>query len=1051
MTWCRSLATMVLLGSMMPLARMAAGAPQSPGVAVTYHLDQPALVTIAIDDAQGQRVRNLIACVQRPAGDNTEAWDGLDDAGRPVPAGTYRWRGLRHGPITNHFQGQFYSPGDPPWLTLLPTTWNVRSGTNGGWLSDHGAPACAFAAGDRVFIGAEIAEAGHSVMELDLDGHKKSGFLWLNTSCANALATEGDVLYQAGEKGWMRDSLAVSRYDLNQRQLVPNPPELKAIRKDGAFVKEKSSDFSGIRGMVLTPEAIVLSLADKDRLAFFDRKSAAHVKDLPLPGAGTIIRAPSGDVLGISGKQVVRIDLAAGQHRPLITEQLDEPSGLTVDAQGQLYVTDLAPAEQCIKVFSPDGKFLRRIGTPGGRHEGRFDPAAMSQPKAVVIDSRNQLWVTEHDALCKRISVWSTDGKLIRDFIGTPFYGGGGALDPRIPSRAYYQGLALEWQPWPGRDRVLSLLYRPEQHPDVPLVIGHEKMPQFPMYRGDKLYLTYDTGWALGGIFIGEVREDRLVPRVAFGSLATLRKAWKDYNPEFIGRLPTLKDPNQGVFLWCDANDDGKVQTEEIAIQPEWRFGSMWAYRTYPSLALHATTKDAIVELRPRQSAGDLRYDLADAKLIPQPPVARRNGIGAMARDLEGNFIINCGAGANQGDRSNVLLGMSSSGQVRWTYPNPYPANWHNSARPQIGDIQHTLNVEGVVHVNDTAGDVFQLNGNKGVRYLMTTDGLFVCQLFADMRVARLMQNLTKAERDMRLDEVSLCDECFFGWFGQTPDGKFMQIEGKDSCNIAEVRGLETLTRMSGGEVQLLQPATAPSTQQSIASAVEVGLNGVGFSSADTWLKVRAYPIPLDKPLAHFAIATSADGPEAFWGGSNSKLEVALDVEDDSPFINNGSDVTTLFKTGDAIDLRLATDPRLPVSRTEPGAGDLRFVIAMFKDQPVVVRYRFVVPGTTNPTHFDSPAGKATVDEVTVLPDARVIVTRQDKQYHIRALIPWRDCGLERAPQGEFRGDVGVIFSDPSGSRSVARYYYFDSQSQVVVDLPSETRVCPARWGAIRF
>ena len=49
------------------------------------------------------------------------------------------------------------------------------------------------------------------------------------------------------------------------------------------------------------------------------------------------------------------------------------------------------------------------------------------------------------------------------------------------------------------------------------------------------------------------------------------------------------------------------------------------------------------------------------------------------------------------------------------------------------------------------------------------------------------------------------------------------------------------------------------------------------------------------------------------------------------------------------------------------------------------------------------------------------------------------------------RGDLGVIFSDPTGTRAVARHYYFDQGSQAVSDLPTEASVYPARWGELRF
>lgn len=80
-----------------------------PPIPVRFTLNKAGYVTLVIEDAAGQRVRNLISETWFPAGENEARWDGLDDLGRdakaakhgvysapgkPVPPGTYRVRGL---------------------------------------------------------------------------------------------------------------------------------------------------------------------------------------------------------------------------------------------------------------------------------------------------------------------------------------------------------------------------------------------------------------------------------------------------------------------------------------------------------------------------------------------------------------------------------------------------------------------------------------------------------------------------------------------------------------------------------------------------------------------------------------------------------------------------------------------------------------------------------------------------------------------------------------------------------------------------------------------
>ena len=105
-----------------------------------------------------------------------------------------------------------------------------------------------------------------------------------------------------------------------------------------------------------------------------------------------------------------------------------------------------------VKVFDASGKFLRAIGTPGGRHAGPWDPQAMRLPVGITVDSRNHIWVAEWDLIPKRISVWNLDGTLYKEFIGAHKYGGGGTLDPLDSSTLIYDGnlIKLNWASAPA-------------------------------------------------------------------------------------------------------------------------------------------------------------------------------------------------------------------------------------------------------------------------------------------------------------------------------------------------------------------------------------------------------------------------------------------------------------------------------------------------------------------------------------------------------------------------------------------------------------------------
>lgn len=62
--------------------------PFNPRTTIGYELAEDALVKLAIYDLRGMQVRVLAAGPQ-PSGRHQTIWDGQDDKGRVVPAGTY--------------------------------------------------------------------------------------------------------------------------------------------------------------------------------------------------------------------------------------------------------------------------------------------------------------------------------------------------------------------------------------------------------------------------------------------------------------------------------------------------------------------------------------------------------------------------------------------------------------------------------------------------------------------------------------------------------------------------------------------------------------------------------------------------------------------------------------------------------------------------------------------------------------------------------------------------------------------------------------------------
>ena len=155
------------------------------GIPVRFRLDRESLVTLVVEAAGGDRVRNLVSEARLPGGENVVWWDGYDDGEwdpghdlvrRRVPAGTYRVRGLAHDGIRMRYEFPVYSPGTPPWKT--------RDGS-GGWLADHSPPADVLwlpeggppqvRGGPRLLVCSTSGESGEEFVWLDEGGRRLFG------------------------------------------------------------------------------------------------------------------------------------------------------------------------------------------------------------------------------------------------------------------------------------------------------------------------------------------------------------------------------------------------------------------------------------------------------------------------------------------------------------------------------------------------------------------------------------------------------------------------------------------------------------------------------------------------------------------------------------------------------------------------------------------------------------------------------------------------------------------------------------------------------------
>ncbi len=420
---------------------------------IKFTLKEPRHVTLAVDSAQGVRVRNLLADTPYPAGEHTVEWDGRDDAGKKLPPGDYKWTGLTHAPIHALYEGA-YSHGTPPW----------SYGTTGGWTADHSYVAAIVNAQGVMLLGSTESEWGTGgLIGCTPDGRKLWGKRWLDGkpwAGADALVTDGKRVFagsyvQAEGPVWEINPLtgeckivwqAKGDIPASLRNVVGAREGLEAPRFRLAGFIDDELFLTDIFGKL--PYTYVFKIGTEFGAPLtFDR--ALNVR------AWQLIKTPGGQTLAIVNRQIVALDTKTGSTKDFIATGLSNPYDLVAAADGTLYVSDMGAtgmhafnpyaqlkeralhfegeASHQIKLFTVAGKPLSVWGRKGGQQPGLVNPNDFWRPAGLAFDPKGRLWVSEMTYQPKRVSVWEPAGakgkqKLAAQFIGPGTYGGGGVM-----------------------------------------------------------------------------------------------------------------------------------------------------------------------------------------------------------------------------------------------------------------------------------------------------------------------------------------------------------------------------------------------------------------------------------------------------------------------------------------------------------------------------------------------------------------------------------------------------------------------------------------------
>ena len=821
---------------------------------------------------------------------------------------------------------------------------------------------------------------------------------------------------------------------------------------------------------------MVISLAARNELILIDARDGKILGHIPLESPHGLAFDAKGRLLALSGTRLVRFaslqnPSALPPPQVIISSGLEAPESITLDAQGDVYIGDRGASHQ-VKVFSPEGKFVRAIGKPGAPKAGPYDPLHMQNPAGITIDSKNQLWVTEQDFLPKRVSVWTLDGKLVKSFYGPAKYGGGGELDPQDKTKFYYADgshgameFKLDWAK--GSYELTNVYHRPGADDlDDPTRVAS---PETALYHDGRRYFTncYNNSPTGGyaNVFIYAERDGIARPVAILGHavdwplLAT--PAFKSLIPEGVDFTSKSPGKLKAYFLWSDRNGDGQIQPDEVVVKA----GDASGITVMPDLSFCvARLEEKAVRFAPISfdAQGVPHYDTTRPQTLAEGVLNPASSGGNQALVFkDGSSVVTLGVNPF----SALSVSGTKNGMPLWSYPNLWPGLHasHRAPRPdRPGElIGMTRLLGGPFEVTGSdAGQLWAMHSNHGRVAIFTHDGLFVANLFTDMRSGNSWR-MPAAKRDMDLSSVTLGEENFWPTLTHASDGKAYLVDGSRSA-IMRIDGMETIRRLPDAPLTVTKADLDRSRAWQIESesarqrTAGSGVLTVAWRAAAPVVdgKVAEWPasafveIDTSGVKANFNADSKPYNVSAAVAVSGGRLYAAWRTDNAKLLENTGEMPLAPFKTGGALDLMIGADPQADPNRKAPVSGDARLLVTVVKGKPWALLYRPVVNGTpeADKVPFSSPWRTITLDRVDDV-TSQIEFAAADGNYELS--IPLSALRLRPAAGMKLRGDIGVLRGN--GTETNARVYWTNKATGITADVPSEAALIPSLWGVWEF
>ncbi len=969
-----------------------------------YDLPEDGQVTLQLFDHDKLVRRILVAQADRRAGPNVELWDGMDDQGQPLTAGTYTCKGIIHQPITGKFLFSAHNSGQPPY----PTDDN-----KGGWGGDHGCPTACTALPDGMLLAWDGAEYGWGIIRVDLAGRKQ----WSSKSCALLLANDGRRYFAYDPHGFQA-AAGIQVFDVadgrplgfgSGRPLLDAPP-------GGDKEKDEAT------GLACAGGKIYVSYAKRNLIGVFDGESGKLTATWTVPAPSALAARTDGSVVAVSGGKLVSV--RGGKVVSLNTSDLDAPSGITVAADGTIYVSNLG-RRQDIAVLDASGKLLRRIGKAGGRPAvGNYDTKGVYMPGGLAVDALGRLWVAEHADGPKRISVWNAaTGAFDREFFGGSSYFGYAFINPAVPDEIYCHNVLwrVDWEKY--TTTPISTIWRKT----APNMIEEPSPGAYPQgFRSITAANGKQYGLGVGQFKSILYRRDgnQFKPFLAFFNISRGWSLWGGLG------IPELDDPAKvpdGSYFWQDANGDQRVQMSEVHAFKDKNF----------RLNFNALAPDMTIWAEGGNLLKPVKW-LENGQPIYDPEKVEKNFLAGTPH-AGGYLWLDPDGGAYtlvSGQRPS-LAKWTSAGKLEWGFPSI--VQWHDAlALPVVK--------AGRLHgMTDGLGVAGNFTGNMsyfGVCHVFQRDGIYAAALMRDGRMAGMGPDIGQPEGQGG-QLVSVVTRP-----GSSP--RTLLLAGGQDGRVTEVLGLDTVKPLQSREFTLT-PADVKTAADAMADYnAKSGRTGRLVIAAGR--KALESACPASKAL---------DGARSFTARvahDEKQLYINFDVTSPQELINAAADPKLVFKGGNCLDIQLAADPGADLNRKTPAPGDLRLLVTRQAKadgktiRPLAVLYRPKVKDFKGrPIVLSSPTGKESFDAIDVVEPIGLEYRKTPTGFQAMVAIPLDLLGLKLRKGASLKMDLGYLYGNATGSQIAARSYWTNNSfsANVVNNVPNESRLEPAEWGKV--